>query len=73
MIQSKSQNILFIWMKTIYMVMQCLNFLQLVNSNELILKILIYMNTAKIVQKILFLKLILNIQKNYVNYILIIR
>ena len=73
MIQSKSQNKLFIWMKTIYMVMQCLNFLQLVNSNELILKILIYMNTAKIVQKILFLKLILNIQKNYVNYILIIR
>ena len=41
MIQNNNQNTLFIWNKIIYMVMRCLNFFQVANSNALILKILI--------------------------------
>ena len=39
-IQNKNQNILFTWMQIIYMVIPCLNFLQMAGSDGLILKIL---------------------------------
>ena len=41
MIQNKIHNILLTWTQMVYMVMECLNFFQPVNSNGLILKILI--------------------------------
>ena len=59
-------------MQVIYMVMQCLNFFQLVNSNGYVLKSLIRIDILAIVQKDVFFKLILNVQKNYANYIMII-
>ena len=48
-------------MQIIYMVMQGLNFFQQTDSNILILKNLTQINTAAIVAKVVFLKLILNI------------
>ena len=71
MIQKKNQNILFTWMQVTYMVMQCLNLLvrefKFIDPKDFDLK-----NTERIVQKVVFLKLILNIQKNFVNYVMII-
>ena len=61
MIQNKNKNISFTLMQIIYMVMQGLNFFQQTDSNILILKNLTQINTAAIVAKIVFLKLILNI------------
>ena len=39
-LKSYDQNVLFTWMRTTYIAMECLNLFQLVNSNGLILKIL---------------------------------
>ena len=61
MIQNKNKNISFTLMQIIYMVMQGLNFFQQTDSNILILKNLTQINTATIVAKVVFLKLILNI------------
>ena len=61
MIQNKNKNISFTLMQIIYMVMQGLNFFQQTDSNILILKNLTQINTAAIVAKVVFLKLILNI------------
>ena len=47
--------------------MQCLKFFEQVDSNRLILKSLTRINIPAIVQKDVFLKLILNIQKNYMK------
>ena len=59
-------------MQIIYMVMECLNFYQQTDSNGLTLNIWIQINTTKIVQKVVFSKLILNIQNNNMNCIMII-
>ena len=50
----------------------CLNFFQQVDSNGWIQKSLTWINILEIVQKDVFLKLILNIENNYKNYIMII-
>ena len=54
------------------MVMQCLSFFQQVDSNEYIIKSLTWVNILAIAQEVVLLKLLLNIQKNYENYIMII-
>ena len=52
--------------------MQCLNFFQLVNPNELFVQVWIQTNTTKTIQKDVILKFIFNIQQKCVNYIMII-
>ena len=52
--------------------MLCLNFFHKEDSNGQILKTLASLNTTKIFQRFVFPKLILNIQKNYSNYAIII-
>ena len=56
----------------IYMAMQYLNFFQQLDLNGYILKSLTQLSILAIIQKDVFLKLILNIQKNYENYTMII-
>ena len=53
------------------MVVQCLNFLQQGDLNREILKTLVQTNTAPIVLKVVFQKLILNFLNNSGNYIMI--
>ena len=52
-------------MQIICMVMLCQNFSQLTDSNGFIIRNLTETNITKIVQKVVFSKLILNILKNY--------
>ena len=52
--------------------MQCLDFIQQVDSNGEIPKSLTRINVLAIVQKDVFLKLNLNIQKNFENYTMIL-
>ena len=61
-----------IYLLIIYVVMQCPNLCQQIDSNEYILKSLTWINIPAIVQKDVLLKLILNILKSYENYTMII-
>ena len=54
------------------MIKQRPSFLQQVDSNGKVLKSLTWINVLSIVQKDVFMKLILNILKSYENYTIII-
>ena len=67
--KQESKHFKYLNTRFIHIVMRCLNFFQHVESYGKILKTLIQPNIAAVVTKDVFRRLILNILKNYVNYI----